>query len=81
MIVVNVFKLVNLTLAGVGAGVGGAATCREVLFLLRLTNSPLFSFLDEPVLIVIFHFAFLSLPRLFSSLAVCLGGRGWPRPH
>ena len=72
MIVVNVFKLVNLSLAGVGAGVGGAAACREVLFLLRLTNSPLFSFLDEPVLVVIFYFAFLSLPRLFWFL---VGGR------
>ena len=77
MVVVQVFQFVNLALAGVG----GAAACREVLFLLRLTNSPLFSFLDEPVLVVIFHFAFLSLPRLFSSLAVSLGGRGWSRPH
>ena len=79
VIVVDVFKFVNLSLAGVGAGVGGAAACREVLFLLRLTNSPLFSFLDEPVLIVIFYFAFLSLPRLLSRLAGCLGGGGWPR--
>ena len=74
VVVVNVFKFVNLALAGAG-GSGGAAACREVLFLLRLTNSPLFSFLDEPVLVVIFYFAFLSLPRLFSSLA------GRPRPH
>ena len=76
VIVVDVFKFVNLSLAGRG----GAAACREVLFLLRLTNSPLFSFLDEPVLVVIFYFAFLSLPRLFSSLAIGLGGGGWPRP-
>ena len=74
VVVVNVFKFVNLALAGGGGGGSGAA-CREVLFLLRLTNSPLFSFLDEPVLVVIFYFAFLSLPRLFSSLA------GRPRPH
>ena len=79
VIVVDVFKFVYLSLAG--AGVGGAAACREVLFLLRLTNSPLFSFLDEPVLVVIFYFAFLSLPRLFSSLAASLAGRGRPRPH
>ena len=78
VIVVNVFKFVYLSLAG--AGVGGAAACREVLFLLRLTNSPLFSFLDEPVLIVIFYFAFLSFPRLFSLLAVCLRGGGRPGP-
>ena len=76
LVVVDVFKFVNLSLAGRG----GAAACREVLFLLRLTNSPLFSFLDEPVLVVIFYFAFLSLPRLFSSLAIGLGGGGWPRP-
>ena len=78
LVVVDVFKFVDLSLAGAG---GAAAACREVLFLLRLTNSPLFSFLDKPVLVVIFYFAFLSLPRLFSGLAVVgLGGRGWPRP-
>ena len=76
VVVVNVFNFVNLALvAAACGGAGGAAACREVLFLLRLTNSPLFSFLDEPVLVVIFYFAFLSLPRLFSSLA------GRPRPH
>ena len=75
VVVVNVFKFVNLALAGGAGGGGSGAACREVLFLLRLTNSPLFSFLDEPVLVVIFYFAFLSLPRLFSSLA------GRPRPH
>ena len=83
VVVVNVFKFVNLALAAAAAcgGAGGAAACREVLFLLRLTNSPLFGFLDEPVLVVIFYFAFLSLPRLFSSLAASLAGRGRPRPH
>ena len=78
VIVVNVFKFVYLSLAG--TSVGGAAACREVLFLLRLTNSPLFSFLDEPVLIVIFHFAFLSFPRLFCRLAGWLRGGGRPGP-
>ena len=77
VVVVDILNLVVLSLVDTGGG-GGA---RQVLFLLRLTNSPLFSFLDEPVLVVIFYFAFLSLPRLFSSLAVSLGGRGWPRPH
>ena len=66
LIVVKIFNLVYLSLVRTRGG------GRQVLFLLRLTNSPLFSFLDEPVLVVIFYFAFLSLPRLFWFL---VGGR------
>ena len=72
MIVVKVFNLVDLSLAGAGGGGG------RVLFLFRLTDSPLFSFLEEPVLVVIFHFGLLFLPRLFSSLVVSLSCRGRP---
>jgi len=74
MIVVKVFYFVDLSLV-VGAVGGGGG---QGLFLFRLTNSPLFSFLDEPVLIVIFYFALFSLSRMFSFLVVGLSCRSWP---
>ena len=50
IVVVDVFNLLDLSVLDV-----------EVLLLLCFTDSPLFRFLNEPVLAVVFHFTFLLL--------------------